>query len=269
MGYFCAEIIPYAKRLPSSATDGKSATGRTPAMNNGWNESAPGWIASTGDEGDFGRKYVLDTPMLARIRDHGFSTALDVGCGEGRFCRMLQQLGIATVGIDPTIPLIEEARRRDPAGDYRVARAEALGLPDSSFDLVVSYLSLIDIPDARSAIAEMVRVLKPGGTLLIANLTSHSTAGPPQGWIEHPDGTRSFPIDHYMDERSQWVSWRGIHIENWHRPLSFYMQQLLGHGLLLRHFDEPLPNASAPPERIAQHRRMPYFVLMDWQKPAA
>ena len=235
-------------------------------MNNGWSESAAGWIADTGDEGDFGRKYVLDAPMLARVRDRGFGNALDVGCGEGRFCRMLQPLGIETVGIDPTVPMIEEARRRDPAGDYRLGRAEALDFPDASFDLVVSYLSLIDIPDARSAIAEMARVLKPGGTLLIANLTGMSTAGPPEGWVKAADGTRTFPIDNYMDERSQWVAWRAIRIENWHRPLSLYMSLLLAQGLELRHFAEPLPNDSAPPERIALHRRMPYFLLMEWQK---
>jgi hypothetical protein len=52
---------------------------------NGWNDSAEAWIAELGAEGDFGRRYVLDSPKIERIRGQGFGAALDVGCGEGRF----------------------------------------------------------------------------------------------------------------------------------------------------------------------------------------
>jgi ubiquinone/menaquinone biosynthesis C-methylase UbiE len=71
---------------------------------------------------------------------------------------------------------LAQAKARDPHGDYRAGCAEALDLPDESFDLVVSYLSLVYIADATAALREMVRVLRPGGTLLIANLTSFSSA---------------------------------------------------------------------------------------------
>ena len=117
--------------------------------------------------------------MLERIRRRPYRNALDVGCGEGRFCRILGKLGIKTIGIDPTDTLLQQARSKHQAGDYRCGRAEKLDFPDASFDLVVSYLTLIDIPDIRQALAEMNRVLQPGGTLLIANLTSFTTAGPP------------------------------------------------------------------------------------------
>jgi 2-polyprenyl-3-methyl-5-hydroxy-6-metoxy-1,4-benzoquinol methylase len=76
-----------------------------------------------GDRGDFGREFVLDAPMMERVQGRGFATALDVGCGEGRFCRMLRACGVQTVGIDPTEELLRQARRRDPAGDYRSGRA--------------------------------------------------------------------------------------------------------------------------------------------------
>jgi hypothetical protein len=56
----------------------------------GWAESAAAWITDIGEEGDYGRACVLDRPMLERIHGRRFATALDVGCGEGRFCRMLQ-----------------------------------------------------------------------------------------------------------------------------------------------------------------------------------
>ena len=238
-------------------------------MTNGWDESASGWIADIGEEGDFGRKFVLDAPMIECLRDKGFRSALDVGCGKGRFCRMLRARGIKTIGIDPTEALIQHARRQDPDGDYRIGRAEALGFPNNSFDLVVSYLSLIDIPDIKIGIAEMARVLKPGGAVLIANLTSFNTAGQPAAWVKDADGTQRFFIDHYMEERAEWVRWRGIRVQTWHRPLSSYMSLLLNQGLELRHFSEPMPSPAADPLRSELHRRVPYFLIMEWQKPGS
>ncbi len=150
--------------------------------NNGWDDSAEAWIADMGAEGDFSRRHVLDAPMLARIRGRDFRNALDVGCGEGRFCRMLAAEGIATIGIDPTARLLAAARTRDPQGRYLEGRAEALPFDDASFDLVISYLTLIDIEDYAGGIAEMARVLRPGGSLLIANLNSSAprATGPPR-----------------------------------------------------------------------------------------
>jgi SAM-dependent methyltransferase len=238
-------------------------------MTNGWNESASSWITDIGTEGDFGRKFVLDPPMMERVTGKGYRRALDVGCGEGRFCRMLNALGIQAIGIDPTEALIEHAWQQDPNGDYHIGRAEKLEFADSSYDLVISYLSMIDIPDIGKAIAEMTRVLEHGGTLLIANLTSFNTAGQPAGWSADADGQPRFCIDHYMDERVEWVRWRGIRIHNWHRPLSTYMSLLLNQGLELRHFAEPTPIPSADPARAESHRRVPYFLIMEWHKPVA
>lgn len=236
-------------------------------MTDGWTESAAAWLKEIGEDGDFGRQFVLDGPMLARITGRGFKTALDVGCGEGRFCRMMQAAGISTVGIDPTQALVDRARERDPNGDYRLERAETLDVPAASFDLVVSYISLVDIPDLSGAMAKMIEALKPGGTLLIANLTSFSSASIPAGWTKEPDGTRRFVIDNYLEERAPWVSWRGIRIRNWHRPLSTYMTLLLEAGLQLRHFAEPAPTGGDP-EKMDRYRRVPYFLIMEWQKPA-
>src|SRR5689334_20980747 len=145
-------------------------------MDNGWENSAEAWINSMGERGergDWGRQHVLDPVMLSRVSAGRFTNALDVGCGEGRFCRMLKAAGVAATGIDPTPALLETAQRRDPDGDYRSGRAEQLEFPDSNFDLVVSYITLVDIPDFRAAIREMARVLRPGGSLLIANLTGY------------------------------------------------------------------------------------------------
>jgi SAM-dependent methyltransferase len=258
-----ARDAPKAGRLfiePRETSEDASAS-------SGWAEAAAAWIADMGEEGDYGRACVLDRPMLERIEGRRFATALDVGCGEGRFCRMLQAAGISTVGIDPTEELLRQARRCDPKGNYRIGRAEALEFPDRSFDLVVSYLTLIDIDDIDRAVAEMARVLRPRGTLLIANLTSFATAGADGGWQPDADGRLRFCIDHYLDERAEWLSWRGIRVKNWHRPLSRYMTLLLSAGLTLTHFDEPAPN-SGDPDSAARYRRAPWFLLMEWEKTA-
>jgi len=139
-------------------------------MDNGWESSAQAWIDSMGERGergDWGRQHVLDPVMMERVRRGKFANALDVGCGEGRFCRMLKAAGVRATGIDPTAPFVELARQRDPGGDYRLGRAEQLEFPDASFDLAVTYITLIDIPDFRAAIREMARVLRPGGSLMI------------------------------------------------------------------------------------------------------
>lgn len=233
-------------------------------MSDGWDESATAWIASLGERGDFGRAFVLDSPMMERVRRLSPQTALDVGCGEGRFCRMLRAEGIETIGLDPTSALLDEARRLDPEGLYLEGVGEQLPFPDTSFDLVVSYLSLIDIPDMRKAIAEMARVLRPLGAILVANSTSFNTAR--DQVQEAHSGVSGVVVDRYLEERATWESWKGIRVRNWHRPLSAYMRAFLDQGLILTHFDEPAPSADADPRRAERYRRAPYFHIMEWRK---
>jgi SAM-dependent methyltransferase len=235
-------------------------------MSDGWDESASAWIAEMGARGDYSREFILDAPMLERVRAGGFRSALDVGCGEGRFCRMLRALDIETIGVDPTAALIERARALDPAGDYRVGNAEALDVPDAAVDLVVAYLSFIDIPDIGAAVAEMARVLRPGGSLLVANHNGFATAAVGGGWTADRSGNLSFRIDHYLSERPEWAEWRSIRVQNWHRPLSRYMSLLIEQGLTLRYFYEPAPNGGDP-AKADRYRRVPLFLIMEWRKP--
>jgi hypothetical protein len=116
----------------------------------------------------------------------------------------------------------------------------------------------------------MARILRPGGTLLIANLTSFNTAGGDVGWVKDADGRRLYyPIDNYMQERAMWIEYRGIRVVNHHRPLSTYLRALLGAGLVLTHFDEPAPTTDAPASRASVYARAPWFLVMEWLKPSS
>ena len=102
------------------------------SVENGWQASADAWIADMGEYGDFGRRYVLDPIMLARALKRSPKKALDVGCGEGRFCRMLKRHGVDVTGVDPTPGLIAAARARrhgsDPA--FRPAACHGARTPE-------------------------------------------------------------------------------------------------------------------------------------------
>ncbi|GGB04734.1 methyltransferase [Brucella endophytica] len=232
---------------------------------NGWLSSSQAWIARMPEAGDFARQFILDKPMLERVRVSGAQRMLDIGCGEGRFCRMVKELGVAATGIDPVEPFIKQARIRDPEGEYFTGFAERLPFDDSAFDLAVFYLSLIDINDMRAAIREAARVLKPGGTMLIANLSSFVTSNGTIGWIKGEDGRLHRPLGHYLKERADWVEWDDIRVRNWHRPLSAYMTALLDAGLTLTFFDEPAP-LGAPEDRERKYQLAPFTMMMEWRK---
>ncbi len=78
---------------------------------------------------------------------------------------------VRLTGIDVSVAMVDIARRRAVelglVADLRVGDAQALELPDASFDTVVCTLALCSIPDPRAAVAEMKRVLRPGGRALL------------------------------------------------------------------------------------------------------
>lgn len=231
-----------------------------------WDASAAAWVSEMGSRGDFSRRAVLDGPMLARVASGRFSRAVDVGCGEGRFVRLLKASGVPTIGVEPTEALLTAARRADPDGEYVSSRAERLALPDASADLVVYYMVLNSVPGLEEAVCEMARVLQPGGSVLVANLQSFNTAG---RWLPVRDGKAeklTFRIEDYATCRTVPIAWRDMRIVTHHRPLEKYMQAFMSAGLILAHFEEPAPK-EAPPEVLAQYRCAPLFWIMEWRKP--
>lgn len=120
-------------------------------------------------------------------------TLLDVGCGDGAFALKLAQRGAVVIGLDPDPAMIAAARQRARIENVQlrliVGKSEALPFPNSEFDLVLAVAALCFVPDAERAIAEMARVLKPGGRLIIGELSSQSLWAAyrrVRGWFGHP-----------------------------------------------------------------------------------
>jgi 2-polyprenyl-3-methyl-5-hydroxy-6-metoxy-1,4-benzoquinol methylase len=233
-----------------------------------WDYSADGWLELMGKE-DRNRVHLLDPVMLELAGDVVGKDVLDVGCGEGRFCRMLSRRGASTVGVDPTQKLLDAARSKHPEGVYHLARGESLPFEVASFDLVISYIVLIDITDFRSAIREMARVLRPGGCLLIANLNPFATTRE-RAWYQDENGKKlHLAVEEYFTERSLHAKWGKVSIDQWHRPLEAYMTALIGAGLVLRAYREPRPTMEAvqkEPELWDEYQ-VPLFHVMLWERP--
>jgi SAM-dependent methyltransferase len=182
----------------------------------------------------------------------GAQRVLDVGCGEGQVARLATSLGAKqVVGIDPTWAQVEVAAARGGGPTYGRAGASALPFPDGAFDAVVACLVFEHIRDVDDAIAEVARVLAPGGRF--AFFLNHPLLQTPNsGWID----------DHVLDPPEQY--WRigpylvedesleevekGVFIPFIHRPLSRYVNALIRNGLMLTRMEEPAP----PPGFLAR-----------------
>jgi SAM-dependent methyltransferase len=104
---------------------------------------------------------------LEVLRDAKPRLVLEIGCGPGYFGEQVRaELGASVIGIDTSARMVELARGRGL--DARVGDAQALPFGDGEFDSVVANWMLYHIPDVDRALAELVRVLRPGGRLVAA-----------------------------------------------------------------------------------------------------
>lgn len=94
---------------------------------------------------------------------------LDAGCGAGRMSRYLADRGHQVEGVDLSPAMVEQARRHHPDLAFRVGSLDRLPYPDGRFTGVLLWYSVIHTPpaDLPTLMAEAVRVLAPGGQLLV------------------------------------------------------------------------------------------------------
>lgn len=142
---------------------------------------------------------------------------LDLGCGDGHLTKRIAETGASVIGVDASPEMVAAARSRGIAAE--VGNAEALPCADQSFDAVFSNAALHWIRNQDAMMAEVRRVLKPGGRFvaemgghgnvatirvgLKAVLTSH-------GFGELEDGVNYFPTP---DEYGRRLARHGFHVE--------------------------------------------------------
>jgi SAM-dependent methyltransferase len=180
---------------------------------------------------------------LALAGDVAGRRILDAGCGSGPLSAALRDRGAIVTGFDKSAAMLAIARRRlGPDADLRVADlATPLPYPDGAFDDVIASLVLHYLEDWTAPLAELRRVLRPGGRLIASvdhPLQGHRVVRP------GADYWATYQYDIEPDTPG------GLRLRIWHRPLPAMISAFTTAGFRTTAIDEPLFAPDTPRELL-------------------
>jgi ubiquinone/menaquinone biosynthesis C-methylase UbiE len=112
----------------------------------------------------------LEQPVVREILDGlPVGVALDAACGTGRHGAYLASLGHEVIGVDTSPEMLARAREKVPDGEFHEADLHDVPLADDSVDLVVCAIALSHVANLAQALAELVRVLRPSGHMVVSD----------------------------------------------------------------------------------------------------
>jgi SAM-dependent methyltransferase len=236
-------------------------------------DALPAAAPSVNDYDSFAEAYTAETEaslingyyerpaILALAGDVAGRRILDAGCGAGPLFAALRDRGAVVTGFDKSTGMLELARRR--LGDGADLHVADLGSPlpfaDGAFDDVIASLVLHYLEDWTAPLAELRRVLKPGGRLIVA--------------VDHPFATTLF---HYESGRkadyfgtyqhaAEWtLGGQTVQMSFWHRPLHAMADAFTAAGFRISVISEPEPAPEARelfPDDIAAKPRFLCFLF--------
>jgi SAM-dependent methyltransferase len=192
---------------------------------------------------------------------------LDLGCGFGAFARWVREMGaVSVLGVDRSENMLARARAQtqDPGVTYDLADIEHLVLPDASFDLVYSSLTLHYIADFGAVCVTIRRWLVPGGRLVFSVEHPLFTAPRNPEWRTETDGAKVWPINDYLLEGRRVTNWITPGVVKYHRTVASYVNSLLAQGFHLVRLEEWGPShaqIAEHPEWASEVHRPPFLLL--------
>jgi ubiquinone/menaquinone biosynthesis C-methylase UbiE len=139
----------------------------------------------------------VEQPVVWSIVDRlAPGRALDAACGTGRHARHLVELGHEVLGVDLTPEMLSRAAANLPEARFLEADLRQIPAADEHFDLVVCGLALAHLDDLGAGTAELARVLKPGGRLVISVLHPFQAHLGWQARFQDANGRRGFVREH-------------------------------------------------------------------------
>ena len=199
-------MYSFARHRHRSSGEAPAQETKGLVLNDGWRYDLGEWFHDTFSFHGTFRKLRQRTINLACIQPG--EQVLDVGCGTGTLAmEAARRVGRAgrVAGVDPGTQQIARARakaaRRHVSIEFQIGVIEQLPFPDQTFDVVFSTLMMhhLPIPLKRQGLAEIARVLKPGGRLVIADF-KHKQERAGQAARFHAGGSRIQELEALLKE---------------------------------------------------------------------
>ena len=181
--------------------------------------------------------------MLRLAGDVSGRRILDAGCGSGPLAAALRDAGADVSGFDVSAAMVDLARKRlGEDADLHVADLGApLPFADDEFDDVVASLVLHYLEDWSGPLAELHRVLKPGGRLLLS--VNHPVIFP----VVYPEADY-FAVTKYSEDYT--FSGQTVWLTFWHRPLHAMTDAFAAAGFRVTTISEPSHSPDTPAELL-------------------
>lgn len=217
-------------------------------------------------------------PNLVRILgDVSGKNVLDLGCGQGYFCRLFSEKGAIMSGVDVSPELIEKANQRSNGAKIRyvVSPAEDLfSFANQSQDIVFSVLATQNMRELDRVIAEVKRTLKPDGRLIL--ILNHPAFRVPQDsdWYYNPENKKQGRVvTRYMSEATVKIdmhpgSNKKTFTYSFHRPLQVFVKWLAKNNLAITRLEEWISHKESAngPRKMAEdkaRKEIPLFMCIE------
>jgi SAM-dependent methyltransferase len=217
-----------------------------------WDQQADGWIELTTDDPYY---ELINRPQFLELVPAPRGLTLEVGCGEGRMARALSARGHRVLGVDGSPALARSATRHASPISAAVGDSARLPINTGVADLVICFMVLMDVEDLDRSVAELARVLAPGGVLCAAIMHPIISSG----FFLPDDPNRTFCVGEYRKPMRHVLSVTRANGQEFvfriaHRPLDDYSRAFEAAGLTITALRETNPTD----ELVAEHPEFGY-----------
>ena len=240
-----------------------------------WSGVAEWYDRLVGESGSEYHREVVLPGTLRLIAPNAGEAVVDVACGQGVLCRVLQERGVQATGVDAAADLIRAARDRGPADiRYHIGDARDLGfLPEATFEGAACVLAIQNIHPIQPVCQHVARVLKDGGRFVVV-MMHPAFRGPKEtrwGW-DGEAGVQFRRVDRYLlPRKTPIVTHPGktpdVYTWTFHKPIESYVRALRNAGLLIDALEEwPSHKTSTSGPRAAAEntarKEIPMFLAL-------
>jgi 2-polyprenyl-3-methyl-5-hydroxy-6-metoxy-1,4-benzoquinol methylase len=223
-----------------------------------WNRNASNYSTSMSDPNETGYpdKYIWE--LLGDVEN---LHVLDIGCGDGRLCSKLSQKGAVVQGIDGSRELLIKAQEQ-ASGIQFIEHDLSNGLPNLSqrYDIAVSIMTVMDIPDIRPLFKTVPDILSSNGRFVFSLL--HPAFWNQKSILDENTGQWFKRVNGYLKEEMWRVESFGGH-NHYHRSISYYVEALRAGGMVVSRMLEPAHEGISDKIPSEFMSRFPLFLMVE------